>query len=151
MTIPPTGIAGATIALVAIFLPSFLLVWGVLPFWDVLRGRSDVRRALTGVNAAVVGLLLAALITPVWTSAVSGPLDAVIAAGAALLLVGLRFPPWAVVLDHRRRDRGPHPDLQSFGSLPRCVQALNGWMDNQRVTVRIDPARAGRITVESCS
>ena len=98
MTIPPTGIAGATIALVAIFLPSFLLVWGVLPFWDVLRGRSDVRRALTGVNAAVVGLLLAALITPVWTSAVSGPLDAVIAAGAALLLVGLRFPPWAVVL-----------------------------------------------------
>ena len=98
MTLPPTGIAGATIALVAIFLPSFLLVWGLLPFWDVLRGRSDVRRALTGVNAAVVGLLLAALITPVWTSAVSGPLDALIAAGAALLLVGLRFPPWAVVL-----------------------------------------------------
>jgi chromate transporter len=98
MTIPPTGIPGATIALVAIFLPSFLLVWGVLPFWDALRGRSDVRRALIGVNAAVVGLLLAALITPVWTSAVSGPLDALIAAGAALLLVGLRFPPWAVVL-----------------------------------------------------
>ena len=98
MTLPPTGVPGAVIALVAIFLPSFLLVWGVLPFWDVLRGRSDVRRALTGVNAAVVGLLLAALITPVWTSAVSGPLDALIAAGAALLLVGLRFPPWAVVL-----------------------------------------------------
>jgi chromate transporter len=98
MTIPPTGVAGATIALIAIFLPSFLLVWGLLPFWDALRGRSDVRRALTGVNAAVVGLLLAALITPVWTSAVSGPLDAVIAAGAALLLVVLKFPPWAVVL-----------------------------------------------------
>ena len=98
MTFPPTGVPGALIALVAIFLPSFLLVWGLLPFWDVLRGRSDVRRALTGVNAAVVGLLLAALITPVWTSAVSGPLDALIAAGAALLLVGLRFPPWAVVL-----------------------------------------------------
>jgi chromate transporter len=97
MTLAPTGVAGATIALIAIFLPSFLLVWGLLPFWDVLRGRDDVRRALTGVNAAVVGLLLAALITPVWTSAVSGPLDAVIAAGAALLLVGLRFPPWAVV------------------------------------------------------
>ena len=98
MTIPPTGIPGATIALVAIFLPSFLLVWGVLPFWDAIRGRSDLRRALIGVNAAVVGLLLAALISPVWTSAVSGPLDALIAAGAALLLVGLRFPPWAVVL-----------------------------------------------------
>lgn len=98
MTIPPTAVAGATIALVAIFLPSFLLVWGVLPFWDALRGRSGVRRALAGVNAAVVGLLLAALITPVWTSAVGGPLDALIAAGAALLLVGPRFPPWAVVL-----------------------------------------------------
>jgi chromate transporter len=98
MTIPPTGVPGALIALVAIFLPSFLLVWGLLPFWDALRGRNDVRRALTGVNAAVVGLLLAALITPVWTSAVVGPLDAFIAAGAALLLVGLRFPPWAVVL-----------------------------------------------------
>ena len=98
MTLPPTGVPGAVIALVAIFLPSFLLVWGLLPFWDVLRARNDVRRALTGVNAAVVGLLLAALITPVWTSAVSGRLDALIAAGAALLLVGLRFPPWAVVL-----------------------------------------------------
>ena len=98
MTPDPHGIPGALIALVAIFLPGASSVWGVLPFWDVLRGRSDVRRALTGVNAAVVGLLLAALITPVWTSAVSGPLDALIAAGAALLLVGLRFPPWAVVL-----------------------------------------------------
>jgi chromate transporter len=98
MTLPPTGVPGGVIALVAIFLPSFLLVWGVLPFWDALRGRGDVRRALTGVNAAVVGLLLAALITPVWTSAVGGPLDVLIAVGAALLLVGLRFPPWAVVL-----------------------------------------------------
>ena len=98
MTIPPTGIAGASIALVAIFLPSFLLVWGLLPFWAVLRGRSAVRRALTGVNAAVVGLLLAALITPVWTSAVGDPLDALIAAGAALLLVEFRFPPAAVVV-----------------------------------------------------
>ena len=70
----------------------------MLPFWDVLRARNDVRRTVLAVNAAVVGLLLAALITPVWTSAVSGPLDALIAAGAALLLVGLRFPPWAVVL-----------------------------------------------------
>ena len=56
---------------------------------------------MTGTNAAVVGILLAALVTPIWTSAISGPLDALIAAGAALLLVGFRFPPWAVVLSHR--------------------------------------------------
>ena len=97
MTLPPTGVPGAVIALVAIFLPSFLLVWGLLPFWEVLRGRSDVRRALTGVNAAVVGLLLAALITPVWTSAVSGPLDVLIVAAGVAALIGLRAPPVAVV------------------------------------------------------
>ncbi len=94
----PNGVPGATVAVVAIFLPSFLLVWGVLPFWDAVRGRAGVRRALTGVNAAVVGLLLAALVTPVWTSAVRTPLDALVAAGAALLLVGLKAPPIAVVV-----------------------------------------------------
>jgi chromate transporter len=94
----PTGVIGATIAVVAIFLPSFLLVWGVLPFWDAVRGRDGVRRALTGVNAAVVGLLLAALITPVWTSAVQTPLDALLAAGAGALLVVLKLPPIAVVV-----------------------------------------------------
>ena len=97
MATAPTGIAGAIIALVAIFLPSFLLVWGVLPFWDGIRSRGGVRRALTGINAAVVGLLLAALIDPVWTGAVGRPLDALIAAGAAVLLIALRAPPIAVV------------------------------------------------------
>ena len=94
----PNGTLGATIALVAIFLPSFLLVWGVLPFWDALRARPDVRRALTGVNAAVVGILLAALVTPVWTSAVDGPLDALLAGIAAVVLIRFRAPPWAVVI-----------------------------------------------------
>ena len=98
MAIPPTGVAGAVIALVAIFLPSFLLVWGVLPFWNRLRGRAGIRRGLLGVNAAVVGLLLAALITPVWTSAVRSPVDVAIAAVGAAVLIGLRAPPIVVVL-----------------------------------------------------
>jgi chromate transporter len=98
MTPDPSGLLGAAIALGAIFLPSFLLVWGVLPFWDALRARADVREALTGVNAAVVGILLAALVSPVLTSAVGGPLDALLAGVAAAVLVRLRLPPWAVVL-----------------------------------------------------
>ena len=93
----PNGVAGAAIALGSIFLPSFLLIFGALPFWDQLRTSAGFRRALSGTNAAVVGILLAALITPVWTSAVAGPLDVAIAAlGLALLLTG-RVPPIAVV------------------------------------------------------
>ncbi|HSK51962.1 MAG TPA: chromate transporter, partial [Clostridia bacterium] len=97
MTEPPTGPAGAMLALGAIFLPSFLLVWGVLPFWDAVRASAVVRRSLTGINAAVVGILLAALITPVWTSAVATPVDALVAALAAVALVGGRLPPVAAV------------------------------------------------------
>ena len=97
MTHSPTGPAGATLALGAIFLPSFLLVWGVLPFWDAVRASAVVRRSLTGINAAVVGILLAALITPVWTSAVATPVDALVAALAAVALVGGRLPPVAAV------------------------------------------------------
>jgi chromate transporter len=94
---PPNGVPGAVIALVGIFLPSFLLIFGTLPFWDPLRRSVGFRRALAGTNAAVVGILLAALYTPVWTGAVSAPIDvAVAAAGLALLLSG-RVPPIAVV------------------------------------------------------
>ena len=94
----PNGIPGATIALVAIFLPSFLLIFGTLPFWDELRHATRLRRALTGINAAVVGILLAALYTPVWTSGIEVPLDALVAgAGLALLLTG-RVPPIVVVV-----------------------------------------------------
>ena len=97
-SVPPSGWLGAIIALVGIFLPSFLLVFGALPFWDALRGSEGIRRALSGTNAAVVGILLAALWTPVWTSAVDGPADVAIAAlGFGLLLTG-RAPPIAVVL-----------------------------------------------------
>jgi chromate transporter len=98
MTPGPNGIIGALLCLVVIYLPSFLLLIGVLPFWDGLRRRAAVQAALRGVNAAVVGLLLAALYTPVWTSAIRGPADFGLAAAAFLLLVIGRLPPWLVVL-----------------------------------------------------
>jgi chromate transporter len=93
----PNGWIGAAIALVAIFLPSFLLVIGVLPFWQVLRGRPFAQSALAGVNAAVVGLLLAALYNPVWTAAILKPLDFAVAVAAFLLLTVWKTPPWLVV------------------------------------------------------
>jgi chromate transporter len=97
-SVPPSGWVGAAIALVAIFLPSFLLIFGALPFWDALRTSNGFRRALSGTNAAVVGILLAALYTPVWTSAVAGAIDVAVAAlGLGLLLTG-RVPPIVVVV-----------------------------------------------------
>ncbi len=93
----PDGVPGATIALVAIFLPGLLLVLAALPFWDSLRTSVGIRRALTGTNAAVVGILLAALYTPVWTSAITAPVDVVVAAGALALLADRTRPA------HRRR------------------------------------------------
>jgi chromate transporter len=71
---------------------------GVLPFWDALRARAGVRAALTGVNAAVVGLLLAALYTPVWTSAIGTPEDFGLGIVAFLMLVMWRVPSWLVVV-----------------------------------------------------
>jgi chromate transporter len=94
----PNGWLGGLICLVAIFLPTFLMVTGVLPFWADLRSRSAVQSALKGVNAAVVGLLLAALYTPVWTSAILGPKDFALGALAFLLLVFWKAPPWLVVI-----------------------------------------------------
>jgi len=95
---PPNGWLGGLICLVAIFLPSFLLLIGALPFWDTLRRRTGVRSALRGVNAAVVGLLLAALYKPVWTSAIFGPADFAIGILAFLLLAFWAVPPWLVVV-----------------------------------------------------
>jgi len=93
-----SGWTGAILCLVAIYLPSFLLLVGILPFWDALRARLGVQAALRGVNATVVGLLLAALYTPVWTSAIFTPYDFALAAAAFLLLAAWRTPPWLVVL-----------------------------------------------------
>jgi chromate transporter len=94
----PNGWAGAAWALLAIFLPSFLLIVGALPFWELLRGRASVQAALRGINAAVVGLLLAALYDPVWSSAIKGPADFGLAVVAFGLLMFWRLPPWLVVL-----------------------------------------------------
>jgi chromate transporter len=94
----PNGWVGGLICLVAIYLPSFLLLIGILPFWDGLRSRTDVQAALRGVNAAVVGLLLAALYTPVWTSAIIAPRDFGIGLVAFLALSFWKVPPWLVVI-----------------------------------------------------
>jgi chromate transporter len=94
----PNGWTGAMLALVAIFLPSFLLVAGALPFWDVLRSVPSFQSALKGINAAVVGLLLAALYKPVWTSAIHAPADFGLGVVAFGLLMFWKFPPWAVVI-----------------------------------------------------
>lgn len=94
---PFAGIPGAIIALVAIFLPGILLLMGTLPFWDALRGRPQAQAAMRGVNAAVVGLLGAALYDPVWTSAVLRPMDFALAVLGFVGLVVWRTPPLAVV------------------------------------------------------
>ncbi len=101
MRTPPAGLAGlagAAICLVAIFLPSFLLVLGVAPFWEAVRRNALARGALKGANAAVVGVLLAALYNPVWTGSVGRPVDVGWVAVDFLLLVAWRAPPWLVVV-----------------------------------------------------
>ena len=94
----PNGWQGALLCLVAIFLPAFLLTLGVLPFWDGLRRINAVRSALTGINAAVVGLLLAALYDPVFTNAIKVPADFGLGLAAFALLVVWKTPPWLVVM-----------------------------------------------------
>jgi chromate transporter len=94
----PNGWLGAAICLVAVFLPSFLLVLGALPFWQELRRLPQAQAALRGVNAAVVGLLLAALYHPVWTAGIIGAADFALAAAAFLLLFMWQTPPWLVVV-----------------------------------------------------
>jgi chromate transporter len=97
MVPPPNGVAGTAIALVALLLPGMLLVYGMLPFWDVLRTRPAAQAAMRGTNAAVVGILAAALYNPVWTSAVLTQHDFALALGGFLLLTVWKLPPWIVV------------------------------------------------------
>jgi chromate transporter len=93
----PGGAAGALVAIVFIFLPGMLLMYGTLPFWDSLRSKASVRGVLDGVNAAVVGILGAALYQPIWTSTVQRPLDAALALLAFAALAIARLPVLAVV------------------------------------------------------
>lgn len=97
-SVQPNGWVGGMLCLVAIFLPSLLLVLATLPHWHALRRKQAVRNALAGVNAAVVGLLLAALYQPVWISAILRPRDLALALTSFLLLVAWRLSPWIVVL-----------------------------------------------------
>lgn len=97
-TLPPSGPAGAAIALVAVFLPGLLLLIGALPFWDALRTRPRAQAMMRGANAAVVGILGAALYDPVWTSAIKAPPDFALALAGFLSLAVWKFPPWSVVV-----------------------------------------------------
>jgi chromate transporter len=94
----PNGVIGAAIALVAIFLPGILVLIGTLSFWSTFRLRSDAQAMMRGINAAVVGLLGAALYSPVWNDAVVTPRDASVAVVGFVLLTAWRTPPIAVVI-----------------------------------------------------
>ena len=89
--------AGGLLALFAIFLPGWLLVGGAYPFWHLLRTKGWAHGALRGANAAVVGILLAALYRPVCTEGIRDARDVAAAAAAAVLLGRLRVPPWVIV------------------------------------------------------
>ncbi|ETT50878.1 chromate transporter [Paenibacillus sp. FSL P4-0338] len=92
------GVPGAIMATLAIFLPAFLLVAGALPFWNSLRRSPRIQGALTGINAAVVGILLAAWYDPLWTTAILAPLDFALAIILFVMLVFWKLPPWLVVV-----------------------------------------------------
>jgi chromate transporter len=105
--VPPGGVAGTVIALVAIFLPGLLCLMGTLPFWHALRARPNAQAAMQGTNAAVVGLLGAALYNPVWMSAVQTPADFAVAATGFVLLIAWRaaVAGGGAVGDRRPRNR----------------------------------------------
>lgn len=92
------GPTGAILALLAIFAPGFLLLLGVAPFWDRLSALSQTRAAMAGTNAAVVGILAAALYDPLWTTAILNPADFALAATGFVLITLFRAPPWSIVL-----------------------------------------------------
>jgi chromate transporter len=94
----PDGVEGAAIALVAIFLPGALLVYASLPFWNLFRQHPAFQRALSGINAAVVGILLAALYLTIWTQTVHQPSDFGVVLVAFALLTVWKRPPWQVVI-----------------------------------------------------
>ena len=98
MSAGPGGWLGATVCLLAIFLPSFLLIVGVLPFWSRVRRQRGVQAAVAGGNAVVVGLLLAALYDPLWTTAVRDWRDVAWIAVGVGMLMWAKLPPWLMVL-----------------------------------------------------
>jgi chromate transporter len=91
------GAGGAAVATIAIFLPSFLLIAAIAPFYTPLAASPVFARALAGANASVVGLLASAFVTPIWTNAIHKAADGIFAAAAFILLTLLRWPAWVVV------------------------------------------------------
>lgn len=94
----PNGLVGAGLALIAVFLPGFLILVGVIPFWDGFRKHDSAQALMRGANAAVVGILGAALYDPVFTSAIVGPRQFALALTCFVLLMAWKAPPWLVVL-----------------------------------------------------
>ena len=94
----PHGVAGAALGLVGIFLPGLLILLGTLPFWNTFRQRASAQASMRGVNAAVVGILGAALYNPVWISSVNSPRDFAVALTGFVLLTVWRAPPLVVVV-----------------------------------------------------
>ena len=97
VSVSPHGISGAVLGVIAIFLPGMLVLVGILPFWETFRKRADAQAIMRGVNAAVVGLLGAALYSPVWTGSIRSPGDFGIALVGFVLLTVWRAPPLVVV------------------------------------------------------
>jgi chromate transporter len=98
LTVGPGGIMGGTLALVAVFLPSWLLVLAAIPYWDRLRTHQAAQAALAGTNAAVVGLLLAAFYDPIWTNGITSSVRLAMGLIAFALLRFAHIPPWALVV-----------------------------------------------------
>ena len=94
----PNGVVGSVIALLAVFLPGFLILIGVLPFWDRFRSMARAQSLMQGANAAVVGILGAALYSPVFTSAIGDTRDFTLALACFVLLMAWKMPPWGVVI-----------------------------------------------------
>lgn len=92
------GWQGGLFATIAIFLPAFLLILGALPFWDMLRNNRKIKGAVMGVNAAVLGILISAFYTPIWTSSIFEPMDFALAAVLFSMLVYWKLPPWVIVI-----------------------------------------------------
>lgn len=92
------GWIGGLVATAAIFLPAFLLILGALSFWDMFRNNEKVKGAVMGVNAAVIGILISALYTPIWTSSILKPADFALAAILFVMLVYFKLPPWVIVV-----------------------------------------------------
>lgn len=95
---PPNGLAGGIICLISLFLPGILLLVGFLPFWDNLRKHIRIQSAMRGVGASVVGILAAALYTPLWTTTIYTACDAVVVLICFILLTILKLPAWSVVI-----------------------------------------------------